>query len=464
MFNKLKRTETQFAYFLLLFIALQPVLDLLTSLSIQMLNVSATAGIVVRLAVMLLATIYFFLQWQDRSLKKWIVYTLILGATIAAGLINNMIIKDPFSFTEEVKFIAKSVYTIMMLFAYIFVFKTIPNKDEAYHKMLKYFLYASLFISFVMLISIVTGTDYKSYPHSKLGSRGWFFSGNELGAILAISFPVVVLYGIHKTTSFKKVYYWIPTILAMYASLMIGTKVGYGAVILTLGVALFFSFIEYIMNRKKEGKGYVQLVNTIVSLVMFGGLIALTPLTPIAKNMGIHLQIYEYKKSVREEQAKKDGKPIEEDPEEEEKIENGELTKGEVKSLIYSDRDRFLQVHKQYYEEAPVSQKLLGMGYASNYTKTPKMVEMDFHDLFFSYGAIGFFVYLLPFLYFAIRLLIRVFTNFTAILNAKYMLLASSLALAFGIGLTAGHVLTAPAVSIFFVVVLAYLIVDLKAE
>ncbi|MGR9633675.1 O-antigen ligase family protein [Bacillus cereus] len=43
----------------------------------------------------------------------------------------------------------------------------------------------------------------------------------------------------------------------------------------------------------------------MVAAVVLGGLIVLTPHTPIAKNMGIHMQIYEYKKSVQEEQDKK---------------------------------------------------------------------------------------------------------------------------------------------------------------
>ena len=62
----------------------------------------------------------------------------------------------------------------------------------------------------------------------------------------------------------------------------------------------------------------------------------------------------------------------------------GELTDSEVKSLIYSDRDKFLKTYKQYYKDAPLSQKLFGMGYAGNYTDKIKLIEMDFHDLFFS--------------------------------------------------------------------------------
>ena len=47
-----------------------------------------------------------------------------------------------------------------------------------------------------MVISISTSTDFGSYEWMKVGSRGWFYAGNELGSILAIIFPIVVLYSI----------------------------------------------------------------------------------------------------------------------------------------------------------------------------------------------------------------------------------------------------------------------------
>ena len=47
-----------------------------------------------------------------------------------------------------------------------------------------------------MVVSIATGTDYNNYEWLKLGSRGWFYAGNELGSILAIMCPIVVLYSI----------------------------------------------------------------------------------------------------------------------------------------------------------------------------------------------------------------------------------------------------------------------------
>lgn len=459
MVTKLKQTANYFPHFLLLFIVFQPILDLLTSFSIYVLHMSATVGIVVRFAFMLLALGYLLLHHKQQGAKKYILYLCLFGIVLAIGLVNNLMIKSPVSFGEEVKFIMKSVYPIVLLFGYIIALKELKNNEFAFHKIITYFLYATLILSISIITAMATGTDFPSYPNSKIGSRGWFFAGNDLSSIFAIMFPIVVLYSVHKTTSFSKVYYWIPTVLAMYASIMIGTKVGYGAIVITLGIALFFLFIEYMMHRKKEGKGFTYLVNTIVAAVVLGGLLVLTPQTPIAKNMSIHLQIYEYKKSVQDEKDRKEGKVVKE-----EEHKQGELTDYEMKSLIYSDRDKFLKVYKQYYKEAPLSQKLFGMGYAGNYTTKMKLVEMDFHDLFFAFGIVGFLMYLLPLLYFGIKIFIRLITNFKKLFSVKHMLLASTLVLSLGIGFMSGHVLTAPAVSIFFVVILAYLIVDLEIE
>ncbi|WP_144551821.1 O-antigen ligase family protein [Bacillus mycoides] len=466
MVNKFNQTNNYFPHFLLLFIVLQPILDLLTSFSIYTLHMSATVGIVVRFSFMILTLGYLFFNWEQSNNKKYILYLVLLGIILTAGFVNNMIIKHPIYFGEEIKFILKSTYPIVLLFGYILVFRELKDKQYTSDKLITYFLYSSLIVSIVMIVSIASGTDFSSYSYDKIGSRGWFFAGNELSSILAITFPMVVLYSVQKTTSFSKIYYWIPTILAMYAGIMVGTKVGYGAIVLTLGITLLFSFIEYMMQRKKVDKGVSHLVNTFVVLVVLGSLLAVTPLTPIAKNMGIHLQIYEDKKLASEEQARKEGKVITEDPEEAKRRAEGKLTSGEMNSLIYSDRDTFLQVYEQYYKEAPTSQKLLGMGYAGNYNNADaiKLIEMDFHDLFFAFGIIGFLLYLLPFVYFGIRLFIRVITNFKSIMTVRYMLLASVIMLALGIAFTAGHVLTAPAVSIFFVVILAYVIVDLKAD
>ena len=70
MVTKLKQTDNYFPHFLLLFIMFQPILDLLTSFSIYILHMSATVGIVVRFAFMLLALGYLLLHHKQQGAKS----------------------------------------------------------------------------------------------------------------------------------------------------------------------------------------------------------------------------------------------------------------------------------------------------------------------------------------------------------------------------------------------------------
>lgn len=105
MVTKLKQMDNYFPHFLLLFIVFQPILDLLTSFSIYVLHMSAI------------------------------------------GLVNNLMVKSPVSFGEEVKFILKSVYPIVLLFGYIIALKELKKNEYVFHKIITYFLNACQYIS-----------------------------------------------------------------------------------------------------------------------------------------------------------------------------------------------------------------------------------------------------------------------------------------------------------------------------
>ncbi|PHE37548.1 hypothetical protein COF51_16850, partial [Bacillus pseudomycoides] len=71
---------------------------------------------------------------------------------------------------------------------------------------------------------------------------------------------------------------------------------------------------------------------------------------------------------------------------------------------------------------------------------------------------------LIPFLYFGVKILLVLVTRFKEVFTVRYGLLATALGLGMGIAFIAGHVFTAPGVSIYFAVIFAYLIVDLEIE
>lgn len=189
---------------------------------------------------------------------------------------------------------------------------------------------------------------------------------------------------------------------------------------------------------------------------------AYTPFSPFLKNIGFHFQFLENKQEMKEAEEKKEDKPQHKPPvtQEEKEVKKQE----ETQALIFSGRELFEKVYKDYYAEAPTSQKLLGMGYSGNFKGEPKLIERDFHDWFYAFGIIGFALLLIPFLYFGIKILLILITRFREVFTVKYGLLATSLALGLSIAFIAGHVLTAPGVSIYFAVIFAYLIVDLEIE
>ncbi|PGS87502.1 hypothetical protein COD02_00325 [Bacillus thuringiensis] len=486
------QARIRFEHFLLFFIILQPVLDLLTSLSITLLKSNATVGILVRFLIMAVGGIYILIQAKEKENRKFLIYLILLAGVLGIGFINNKLVKNPIVLGEEVKFVAKALYIYIMLGSYILALKSLKKTVNISDKVRNSIVYSTLIINAIMVISISTSTDFGSYEWMKVGSRGWFYAGNELGSILAIIFPIVVLYSIQKTKSVKHVLYWIPSLLMIYSLIQVGTKVGMGSIGATLAAAIGIIFLQLLFDRKNPNKKSLAL-NAVIAIVLLAGVVGTFKQTPLAQNMGIHnnylteqnvaqqgqkeQEIKEKLKKEQELKAKEENHHKVEKPEEKAKIEEEvkkELEKEQKKenqeNLIFSGRQVYEERHKQFFKEAPMTQKLLGMGYAGNFKYNeqkqpdPKLIEMDFHDWFYDFGIIGFVLLMIPFVYYGLRILLAFITRFKEIFNIKYGMIAASLLLALGIAYIAGHILTAPGVGIYFVVVLAYLIVDLEIE
>ncbi|MGE6590376.1 O-antigen ligase family protein [Bacillus mycoides] len=479
------QARVRFEHFLLFFIILQPVLDLLTSLSIVLLKSNATVGILVRFLIMAVGGIYILIQAKEKGNRKFLIYLILLAVVLGIGFINNKLVKNPIVLGEEVKFVAKALYIYIMLGSYILALKSLKKKVNISDKVRNSIVYSTLIINAIMVISISTSTDFGSYQWMKVGSRGWFYAGNELGSILAIIFPIVVLYSIQKTKSVKHVLYWIPSLLMIYSLIQVGTKVGMGSIGATLAAAIGIIVLQLLFNRRNPNKRSLVL-NGLIAIFLLAGVVGTFKMTPLAQNMGIHnnylseqnvAQQGQKEKEIKEKIKKEEKQHKVEKPEEKAKVEaevKKELEKEQKKenqeNLIFSGRQVYEERHKQFFKEAPMSQKLFGMGYAGNFKYNeqkepdPKLIEMDFHDWFYDFGIIGFALMMIPFIYYGVRILLAFVTRFKEIFNVKYGMITTSLVLALGIAYIAGHILTAPGVGIYFVVVLACLIVDLEIE
>ncbi|WP_456273219.1 O-antigen ligase family protein [Bacillus sp. AK031] len=451
----------RFLNLFLIFILFQPVIDILTTYTLVQLESSATFGVLIRVAYMFAGLLLILLNFNKSKLaRNSFIYLVILGLFVGFNLAINYFIKDPFYMGQEIKFFIKVVYMNIVFLNFILVLTLLKEKGSSIlTKAVYYILVASLIISVSMIISIMTSTSLESYESAKVGYTGWFFAGNEIGAIIAIILPILCLYAIRKTSRLKQSYFWIPTVLASFSLLMLGTKVGYGAIFIVLLASVFVCAILFFRNKGTDGQKKSQN-NLVISSVLLLALIISTPFTPVFNNINVHLGFLGIDMSDDEPET-----PEEDDHGEEVDKEGKQLNKKQVQNLIYSSREEFLAHHTEDYMDSPLLQKAFGTGFAGNYDNPePKMIEMDFYDLFFSFGFLGFFVYIAPvlfYLYIAGKKLIK---NIKLVFTPEYMMLLSSLALTLGIAHFAGHVLTAPAVSIYFGLIFALTVVELNSS
>lgn len=436
--------DAKFGKFLFLFVLIQPLLDLATAASLYSGTGSFTIGMAVRFAAMAAGVIYLLIS---RYLKKQalIIYGLVLSLAIGMNIATSIHYKHPVDWLEEGKFIFKSCYWMIMMFTYAAVFSQLDGKTD-WAKRAQWCITVAMFITgFSILLADVTGTSFASYQYEKIGRKGWFFAGNELGAIMAVGLPVTLLVALRSPVDRSSLFYWLPSWLLIYSLLGLGTKVGYGAV--------FFALLTAIVAIPLEARFHPVIFRSnwrrswTLTAAMLAAVILYTPFSPVAQNVNLHWKLIEQKEKGDEPSAKT------------ERLKKNTLDEEQIQHLILSGRHEYLARQRVEFHKAPLMQKLFGMGYGGNYDQTPKMIEMDFHDLFFSFGVIGFLVYIAPLLYVICSIGRKAVHHWRAALNAEYILIASSVALGLGIAFMAGHVLTAPAVGLYVAVLLAYLFI-----
>ena len=429
--------------FFFYFIALQPILDILTTVSIIQLNTNATAGVLIRFLYMALCLLYLLLQSKQSSFaRKAILYFAIWLIYLIVNVSINFTAKPTFNFFEEIKFFAKITYFNVILVHFIYLFKTLAQEFKPSRLFMRNIMISGIIIGLVMFISIMTGTTLNSYKNTitvKIGYSGWFYAGNEIGATISIIFPLIVYYAIMKTQNVKNLIYWIPVLLCGYSLIMLGTKVGYGALLLTLIVAFISLIIALLLKKKQFGNIKLNIGLTLLCII---AQILITPISPLVHNTQVHIDRNE--KQMQEQLQ----------------VENSEAEFNNVLDLIFSGRQRFFAQHSEYFEQAPISQKLVGMGYGGNYTDTAKTIEIDYLDIFFSSGMIGTILYFVPIVYLACKSIFYLFKRKLQILLPKDALLILSIILGLGIAAFAGHVFTAPSVTIYLSTIMAYFYVQ----
>ena len=402
-----------------LFLILSPLFDMLTACMLQLLNINFTIGMVVRFIIILICVFYLIFIYKSKD-KKYLL--LMLGSIFIYLVIFGVLTivnKDISVLLYEGQNALKTFYLPILLLSFYAIVK--ENKTFITNKTI-----VTVYIIYLLGIFIpdFLGIGFDSYAISKEGSIGFFNTANEISAIISILMPFFLLYLYEKKNFFLTIF--LIGIL-VFDILSIGTKGPLLAFIIILGVILLI----YIIYLAKE-KLYKILSVLVITLFIFILFISLyLPKTAFYKNIEIHLDFLGVDNVM-------------------EVFTDYEL----FDHFVFSSRLKFLGNTFNSYKDSSTLEKIFGIGYIENYGTddvSTKMIEMDYFDILFRHGIVGFIIYMGVFIYFFCKTFkhtYRLKDNTYKICN--YL----SLSLIILLSLITGHVLLAPSVSIFVAIIL----------
>lgn len=407
-----EKLEKNIKLIIVSFLFLQPIMDVLAAISINVFNVGTTISSIIRLIFLGLCIYYLVFLNKTKNKKKHLIYAGLIILYIIMFTFITLYYKGTGAFSYEIRNTLNTFYLPIILISIIDMFKQYKIKLDLKKIVILY----SIYLLFVAVPNL-TNTGFISYAHSKTGNVGWFLSANAVGNILSILLPLIILYLIKFDS--KKIYKVLIIILTLYVFASMGTKVP----ILSLGICALVNFIYYFIYCFKQKKYTYNIVMSIIAGVSIIASIIIIPKTSFYKNIQIHKDFLGFDNYL-------------------EVFTNYEL----LDHFIFSQRLTFLGNTSDVYKKSHFSEKLIGIGYIENYGTdhvSTKTIEIDYFDILYRNGVVGFI------LYFIIigPIMFNLFKG--KIKSIKDLEFKTSIILILLLAIFSGHVLITPAVSIF---------------
>lgn len=434
MMKHSRKLET---YFLLL-----PFLDMITALLTRNTSLSVTPGIIIKSIFLLFMVLYIF-----KTKSKYKKASLGLLLLIFIYMIGYFLFKpDLLNWTyiiKELTFIFKLIYFPISFMGLLCIYDDNNYSKESIINIIKKTL---IIYVFLLLIPLIFNEAYTTYPKSLKGYIGLFFAGNEVANIMVMLFPIAYLYLNNKKFNFLILF---PIILSI---LLIGTKVAtFGCLIITL-ITLVFSVI----------KNKFKMTYTVIKCL------AVFIFTLVLSLNSYAVYNYNYTKNNYYKDEQKEIVIDESNVVEVETIKNNILRFYDTNKLskivkpLISGRDMLLANTLSVYDDINDDSNIwFGIGFSNtekvNNTNIARLIEIDICDLYFHFGIMGLIISLYPIIFIGYLLII----NYKKLTLNCYYLITILLLLA-GISTFSGHVLFAPAVSIYLVLYLLLITEELN--
>lgn len=477
--KKLWKQET-YNLQVMLFVLIQPLVDIYRTLVGNQFQIMGLS-IVELVNICLVAYLFLLGLWHLKSKKKIIgifAYFAIVGVYFIFHAMNilkfdtSIITNTDVNVFKEAWYILRS-YILPIMSLIIFVIA----KDEE-NKFYKIVTYLGLFMSFVIIITNLLTISYISYASglpndatisynmfywftsgnlgevTELTSKGWFYSGNQVGVIMFMMYPVICFNFIKE----KKWMNYLAIASVPLAMMMIGTKTAaYGCLVILILEIIFILVFDLILKKHP-----FKLSTILILSIVCVGSYALLLKSPVVLMQ--QQQETSYERDEDAEQLIADSDLGDE----------GGRVNVKVLSYFLNDMPGAFGVHKDYVALYPVEQnpdfwysvvtdqsmrqvdfrdfKLriynevkndnnnamdtwLGIGYTTNFP----YIEQDIISQYAWLGVIGVILFIGPFFMTLLYVGIRILMDMKHKMTMENCVLGLSVCCGFAVSIIAGH-------------------------
>lgn len=415
------------------FLFFLPILDVLSSITTRFYPNIISLGIIIKGVAILISIIYLLFVNKSKYKKLTSYYLLTIFIFILVYFITKIDLLNYGYFVSECKYLFKYIYFPVMFVTLLNVFSEYGLQKELINDI---FIANLLMYLGLIIIPSIFNIGFDSYIGGNLGSVGFFYSANEISAILLLLFPFTYLF-LNKNSTM----YLIVSILSLICLNMVGTKVSlFGTIILSF---LAFSCILFKEKKLNNKNVILSLCILIISIsFLFNG-----------------YAMHNLKGNINDKFDNKQSETIydtlieEVELEEQEKIEEPNKFKetfDKMMLIVFSERNIYLKnTNYLYKKDFNINTLLAGIGFSNTERirdyHIEKTIEIDILDMFYHLGLLAVLIFILPF----ILIMYKLFKNKLFNIEIFYLLMVIGLTL--GISSFAGHVYMAPAVSIYVV-------------
>ena len=387
----------------MLFLLSGPIIDFVTGVMLHIFDVSLTLGLILRI---LFLFFIFYVTTFIYNKKNNLLYYGIFGIYLLLFILGLALFKDNPNYFREIQNTVRMFYFPLLLLSLFSIRKEL--KITSLSLVITLCLYLIL-----IFIPLALGVGFESYAITKEGTLGFYNSANEISAIIAILTPILfIIFYESKNVIFKL----FITFIYFVVILSVGTKTPLLALIISLCVV----FIYILYKAFKDKKYHIVTTFTAIVVALAIVVIVIAPRTSFYKNIEVHLDYL--------------------------KVDNiFDIFKEErlVDHFIFSQRLTFLHNKDRLYDNANPYQKLFGIGYYKDNGKELKSIEMDYFDVYYNQGIVGFIIFFAPYIYVLISVI-----GERKMFSFRQLMMYLSLFLVIILSLFTGHIITAPSVSL----------------